>query len=446
MKQEHLNEFSYTQTDVSAPIHIYEGACVIEAGGDKIDGTCNVTVSWHPNFVIRCVATSSFVHINTQEGAFLTLVEWGHRVALHVDSIVFSLTDGGGTTQLLGRLAQQGFLFSDQKIVLQDVIFHIVNLNDIHFYERTPTGEYSDANTITLNCEDWSIKLFKNFDEDTTYQKLEHFNGFAITHMVSVQRLTPLNEGLETIIDEISQFLIFFLSFHRGMWISACLPVGINTEGKVLFRALQGASVDFWQTIPDHSYTKSSLDLQHTVEEFWNKWRSSEWHDALKMIIHWYIESNTLSGGLQGSIVQQQAAFERFAWTLKENGLAFFGLSDTKFNEMPASKKISETLKWAQIQDSVPPYNQNIIAYFERKQKITSGPDLLVDIRNGLVHPKPSRREMLSDISAGMLFEVHRLGQSYLKQLIGKLINMPEMIIIFPEYKLKGDARNQDSD
>lgn len=123
------------------------------------------------------------------------------------------------------------------------------------------------------------------------------------------------------------------------------------------------------------------------------------------MIIHWYVESNTLAGGVQGAIVQQQAAFERFAWTLKENNLAFESMSDKNFDELRTVEKISELLRWAEIQELVPPYNKNIIKYFKAKRKILSGPDLIVDIRNSLVHPKPVRRQMLNDISQDMLLE-----------------------------------------
>ena len=46
------------------------------------------------------------------------------------------------------------------------------------------------------------------------------------------------------------------------------------------------------------------------------KLRHPVWGEPLKLALYWYIESNMNAGGLEGSIILAQAAFESLSWTL----------------------------------------------------------------------------------------------------------------------------------
>ncbi|XZE36041.1 hypothetical protein SH501x_001592 [Pirellulaceae bacterium SH501] len=110
--------------------------------------------------------------------------------------------------------------------------------------------------------------------------------------------------------------------------------------------------------------------------------------EALQTALHWLIEAEQCAGGIEGAMILQQAALECLAWLgiVVDRKIC----SEAGFKNLPAADKIRWLLSLYQIDASIPISDMNIAAYakeFNLKDLI----DVLVDVRNALVHAEPKK-------------------------------------------------------
>jgi hypothetical protein len=110
--------------------------------------------------------------------------------------------------------------------------------------------------------------------------------------------------------------------------------------------------------------------------------------DALQTAFHWLIESEQCAGGVEGAIILQQAALECLAWLeiVLERRIS----SESGFSSLPASDKIRWLLSLHKIQSEIPEKSVRIKSYavaFNHGDLV----DVLVDVRNSLVHANPKK-------------------------------------------------------
>ena len=113
---------------------------------------------------------------------------------------------------------------------------------------------------------------------------------------------------------------------------------------------------------------------------------------ALETALHWLVESEQCAGGVEGAIILQQAALECLAW--REIVLERRICSESGFKSLPASDKIKWLLSLHNIQAAIPDKSAPIKSYakaFNHEDLI----DVLVDVRNALVHAEPKKAARL---------------------------------------------------
>lgn len=114
--------------------------------------------------------------------------------------------------------------------------------------------------------------------------------------------------------------------------------------------------------------------------------------EALQTALHWLVESEQCAGGVEGAIILQQAALECLAWL--EIVVVRRICSESGFKSLPASDKIRWLLSLHNIQAAIPNKSASITSYakaFNLKDLI----DVLVDVRNALVHAEPKKAARL---------------------------------------------------
>lgn len=114
--------------------------------------------------------------------------------------------------------------------------------------------------------------------------------------------------------------------------------------------------------------------------------------EAIRTGLHWLVESAQCAGGLEGAIILQQAALESLAWleVVVERQLC----RESGFKPLPASDKIRWLLSLHNISTAIPEESSAIESYakaFNHRDLI----DVLVDVRNALVHAEPKKVERL---------------------------------------------------
>lgn len=114
--------------------------------------------------------------------------------------------------------------------------------------------------------------------------------------------------------------------------------------------------------------------------------------EALQTALHWLIEAEQCAGGVEGAIILQQAALECLAWLeiVVQRRLC----SESGFKPLPASDKIRWLLSLHNIQAEIPDQSVPIKSYaqaFNHQDLI----EVLVDVRNALVHAEPKKTARL---------------------------------------------------
>ena len=110
--------------------------------------------------------------------------------------------------------------------------------------------------------------------------------------------------------------------------------------------------------------------------------------DALKTALHWLVEAEQCAGGIEGSMILQQSAFECLSWlaVVIDRKLCSY----SKFEKLSAAEKIRQFLSLFKIDVKIPKGCSSIQDYAHEK-KLTDLIDVMVSVRNALVHADPKK-------------------------------------------------------
>ena len=141
------------------------------------------------------------------------------------------------------------------------------------------------------------------------------------------------------------------------------------------------------------------------------------WAEPVRLALYWYVESNGDAGGVEGSIILTQAAFELLAHVLLVEVLK--EIKADPFRKMEASKKIGRLLTHCGIPLEIPPSLAALRSWATDKD----GPQAFTEIRNGLVHANPKKLEKLNQVSLDGRRDAWQLGLWYLELVLLRLFD-----------------------
>jgi hypothetical protein len=203
--------------------------------------------------------------------------------------------------------------------------------------------------------------------------------GYVITHAgVLTKRDSQAFSFADTA--EIRAALSSWLSFTRGLW---CSPVFWNsrTHNWAFYsvpRLSPWCSVRSWfPQLHCHRVPSIFPRLARLLAD-------PIWRDPLKLAIHWYVHSNECAGGIEGSLVLTQTAFEMLAWTYLVEHTGVF--TPQSWDRLPgASTGIERLLGELGIPIGLPATHcPNLYAWVQSTNTGSSGPKALVKIRNAI--------------------------------------------------------------
>ena len=110
------------------------------------------------------------------------------------------------------------------------------------------------------------------------------------------------------------------------------------------------------------------------------------------------VEAEQCAGGVEGAIILQQAALECLAWLeiVQQRGLC----SESGFKQLLANDKIRWALSLNQISARIPDNSDSINSY-AKAFNLMDMVDVLVDVRNTLIHAEPKKAARLFARNAG---------------------------------------------
>ncbi len=296
------------------------------------------------------------------------------------------------------------------------VDFHLVNFPAFHHRPKPTESGAKVRQEALLKSETWSIRLKAHEQTFRLVDKLRQRGGYAATHHGTVERADG-GAISESEVDSLFEALERFCAFARGFWAPPVLLNGYDASGRRVWEEWGIPKITPWTVVeswfdPDHAE-----QLESVFPGFMARWRSPRWQRPISSAIYWYVHSNTMSGGVDGSVILAQAALELLAWTLIVEDRRM--ISAAAFDRLPAPDKLRLLLSTTGIPLQIPEACKGLSKCATKsRHKDVDGPGVTVEIRNMIVHPKLEER---FELAADALIETWKLQQWYIELVILRL-------------------------
>jgi hypothetical protein len=407
----------YPMDTPNQPITLYTGTVELEQGTKKILGSGSVQYDWLPRPALRFAL--DLLPTNQQrpelEKCKLHLLE----INWHADAAVFeySASSKEGVSKVNGVVGEFE-LGQEQKV--NHIIFHVPNFTNYRGQGvRDEKKRKTSTSRSVIEAGEWRITLDKIEDAKRLLDELDAIGGFAITHVGKLERRDGKNFAAKKS-SHAFEVLFRYLSFCRGAWVAPILPVGFDEHGDRVWEQWRGWKIERWKKVDSWFNSHSDEGLSNGFPGFYEKWQDEKWKEPLLLSNHWYVEANMSAGGVEGSIILAQAAFELLGWThLVDEKLA---LSDKGYEKLDAADKLRLLLTSCGIPAAIPTTLVKLTATARAKgNDWKDGPQALTEVRNALVHGNPARRKKIFDEHLALVHETWGLSLWYLELIILKL-------------------------
>lgn len=398
----------YTTEEPSQSLKLYQGSLEITQNGMVKQGNGTVYFEWFPSPDVRFDFSShddeAFLMGTDEAEASLKLLDIPTPVSVEV----FILKIATLHVFISGSLKEPLILGSGEN--LSYLLFHLTNFYD--FIGSWILGEDAAwTGRVILEAEGWRVTIDSLENLADIKKLLEFRGGYAITHVGKLERS---DKGAFTVeaADTFLEGLHYFLSFSRGFWSSLLLRVGYNLNGEKLWEQWTSYNESSWRSVYPWFPKSQPQSLNNAFQGFFRRWQDPIWNEPIRLAIHWYIEGNAKAGGVEGSIVLEQAAFELLSWTLIVEKKCI--LSSDGFNKLPAADQLRLLLSQCSVPLEIPDSLTNL-SELSKELNWQDGAQALTEMRNAIAHSNPKKRQRVLQRPIEARVEAWRLGLWYLE-------------------------------
>jgi hypothetical protein len=399
---------------VNEPILIHEGEFNLKQNSECFTVIGKVFYDWFPTLGSKFSCTVP----NVSLFKLLPLFESSERIELTIDGLIFGdakLIEGadwesGASIAGTVSLAVKG----DKSIPVTKVRFAIPNLRS--FYgditrANIGIGDRISRTRVTFENDDYLIFIDKRprneFDEFR--KELESKGGFIILYSGELIR----KKG-DIRLDELDNLFRCFSNFLWFLNGRRCSPLFIQGifENDVIWAEYSRNHVDQHKNVFSWPLRYDIAGLNELWQEFYRIWRTEGDKDFLISAIHWYVEANAVSGFVEGAIIMAQTALELiYNWLLIEKKKL---LNGKDAENISASNKIRLLLSYLNVGNEIPD-NFTYLRSISEQLKTIDAPDILVRIRNGIVHSQENKRKELVNMADEVKYEALDLSLWYIE-------------------------------
>lgn len=413
-------EFPDQMQNPNSTIKIYEGEFEIVRTdkAEKVFGVINL--KWLPNidveFEVKIPTTGGFLGLECNLSEELT-IKINDFDAGQIRISHQSLKMPENQIELRGYFTK-GIVLGDNSVEVQTIRFAVPNLRKL-----TGASDFRDeervyfSQRITLDANDYVIKLDRVSNYEKLEKELDKSGGFAITHIgeaISVKKQFA-KESVKIIQDE----LRLFLSFLNGSKTSLISTHGIF-EDKSVWREYRNTVVDTYKYVQSWLPKYDSSDLENLYKMFYELFKKDGCKDFLQTVVHWYNSANTGAGAIEGSIVLAQTALELiFNWWIVEQKKMILG-EDSK--DLSASNKIRLILSQLNQSSDIPNHYRGLKDVVRNTGETQDAPEAITQIRNAIVHSHKEKRKKLKDISVDAKFFALQMSIWYIELSLLKIL------------------------
>jgi hypothetical protein len=297
------------------------------------------------------------------------------------------------------------------------LIFHITNFHD-YMGENVQNSSIQWTGRLLLEAHNWRVtidslepKLRKEL-----ISSLEDEGGYAFTHTAKLERIDDHLFTPKEALDILSG-LSYFLAFVRGMWVGPFFPVGFDSSDHCIWEQWNFYKASPYKVTTSWFPLHKPQNLTKAYVGFMERWIDPDWQEPLQLAIYWYVESNLQVGGIEGSIIIAQAAFE----------LLYEFLLGSSSIKNDAHIKLKKLFRWANLPLDFHdmPCDTNSLKNLTRfaEEKNINLTQAITEVRNRITHPKCKKDRTSILHSIHLRYETWRVSLWYLELLILRLFD-----------------------
>lgn len=406
-----ITTFPVKMDKVNDPVLIHEGEFKLKQGNKYITIIGSVFYDWFPSLGSKFSGTAP----NVSLFGLLPMFDGPETVELIIDGLTFgeaNLTDAADweTGASVGGMVSTG-VKGDKSISVTMVRFAIPNLRSFNgdvTKESIETGNRISRTRITLENEEYLIVIDKRYKYEEFRESLKNKGGYILLYSGELIKKKG-NLRLEELNDLFRCFSIF-LWFLNGRRCSPLFIQGVF-EDEVIWTEYSRNHVDQFKSVISWPLRHDIEGLNELWQEFYRIWKTNDGKDFLISAIHWYVEANSNSGYVEGSLIMAQTALELiYNWLLIEKKQLLTGRDAENIS---ASNKIRLLLSHLNVGPEVPDAFPSLKQLLDN---VTVGaPEVFVKIRNAIVHSQESKRRELARMPDEVKYEALQLGIWYIE-------------------------------
>lgn len=410
-------------------IVIYNGVFNLTIDKDSIDVEGEVWFDWFPHIVTKFNGI-----VKTSTKGLIGFFD-NDRYDLKINGLSFGesyITNKAvaNEMEISGQILGLSVI-GDRTIPISKIAFSIPNLRDFFGLPieiiNKKGSYYSGRDRIILENKDYVIFFDKNRDYKKSFESLSVKGGYFLLYMGEIKKKSGHISFEE--LNKLHHCFSTYLSFINGQRCSPLFLQGIH-EDEIIWTDYTAYTSDLFKHVHSWPQRLSIEGLSELWNEFYELWNNNaNDKDFLVSAIHWYIEANTNSGYLEGSIVMIQTALELiYNWLVIEKRKLIYGKDG---DSISASNKIRLLLSQFSANIKLPKSFGNMKFYLDSNKDIHDEIDLFVQIRNAIIHSQEEKRKKLSKIPDKVKYEAQQLGLWYIEISLLKIL------------KFKGKYRNR---
>ncbi|SDX02035.1 hypothetical protein SAMN05421781_0022 [Marinococcus luteus] len=271
---------------------------------------------------------------------------------------------------------------------------------------------------VSFDHDKWEIQLHMRHDFKTKkiFPELKDHNGYNITHIIKINK----KDGTDFKVSEasgIEEVLVSVFGLSAGRHIGMPIKVGVK-ENENVYRNFSMPKMSPFKSLPNWFPKRKGSILKNLFDNISTKFEEDEFMKrVIKETIHWYIESlNTTF--IESKTINAQIALEKLSYVLLTQKTTPT-ISESQFNSNNFGKNLELILGEADIE------KQLVDDYSVFNKHFSSGPHLLAQYRNHIVHPKPKKE--IDNYSFREKILIAKLGTYYTERLLLYLIDYDDV-------------------
>ncbi|MCJ0871148.1 hypothetical protein [Streptomyces sp. AP-93] len=319
-----------------------------------------------------------------------------------------------------------GMTLGDGEAPVTRIVAHWFNLprfrGQHHLTDRSEGGDrYWDRGRWSHEVDGWKIVLDVRPDHDSVWKELLKTRLYAMTHTMEISRVSG-EQFTATEAEPLLTALHLGMSFSLGRWTAPLLPVGLGSEGEVLWETWGALHCD-----PARQHSSGWWDL-------WDLDALGRFLDGLVPVITDPAQGESLTlqikyaitairdqGFVEQRIMIGAAGLEHVMWQRLRLSGALSTAEYRNTHDWPAHEKLRRVLREINVPVSLDRNQLPAMAAFademqRRSGKDWDGPSVVTEVRNFLVHPKEDQKKLYR--IPGLVTEVWLVTRHYLSLLI----------------------------